>query len=113
MKIPYTHSGVLASSIAINKKLTKKVLSRIGISFPRPVKLDKSKYLSPINYNQKFVIKPNSEGSSIGVKIIPKNNKENILSSNWDNSDDLIAENIFWKRINSRSFKWETFMLLR
>ena len=76
LKIPYTHSGVLASSIAINKKLTKKILSRIGISFPRPVKLDKSKYLSPVNYNQKFVIKPNSEGSSIGVKIILKTIKE-------------------------------------
>ena len=47
---------------------------------------------TPINYDEKFVIKPNSEGSSIGVKIIPKNNKENILLSNWDNSDDLIAE---------------------
>ena len=92
LKVPYTHSGVLASSIAINKKLTKEILSKIGISFPKPVKLNKSKYLSPVNYNQKFVIKPNSEGSSIGVKIIPKDNKENILSSFWDNSDDLIAE---------------------
>ena len=81
LKIPYTHSGVMASSIAINKKLTKEILSKNGIAFPKPINLKIGKYLLPLNYNKSFVIKPNSEGSSIGVKIIPENYQENILSS--------------------------------
>ncbi len=92
LEIPYTHSGVMASSIAINKKLTKEILSKNGIAFPKPITLKTGKYLLPLNYNKSFVIKPNSEGSSIGVKIIPENYKKNILSSEWINPNDLIAE---------------------
>ena len=43
LKIPYTHSGVVASSIAINKKLTKEILSKNGIAFPKPINLRKGK----------------------------------------------------------------------
>ncbi|GIR79166.1 MAG: hypothetical protein CM15mP81_06760 [Alphaproteobacteria bacterium] len=82
----------MASSIAINKKLTKEILSKNGIAFPKPINLRIGKYLLPVNYNKSFVIKPNSEGSSIGVKIIPENYKKNILSSEWINPNDLIAE---------------------
>ena len=71
-KVKYTHSGVMASSIAINKKLTKEILSKNGIAFPKPITLKTGKYLLPLNYNKSFVIKPNTEGSSIGVKIIPE-----------------------------------------
>ena len=92
LNIPYTHSGVEASSIAINKSLTKHVLSKEGITFPKSLELKIQKYITPINFKGDFVIKPNCEGSSIGVKIISQDSYNKILSSFWENKNNIIAE---------------------
>ncbi|MFL2813466.1 MAG: D-alanine--D-alanine ligase [Candidatus Puniceispirillales bacterium] len=92
LNIPYTHSGIEASSVAINKTLTKHVLSKEGISFPKSLELKIQKYITPINFKGDFVIKPNCEGSSIGIKIISQDSNNKILSSFWENKNDIIAE---------------------
>ena len=92
LSIPYTHSGVTASAVAINKSLTKYLLSKEGILFPKSIKLKIDKNVKAINYKDKYVIKPNFEGSSIGIKIIPKNNNTPILSSYWEDTGALLSE---------------------
>ena len=73
IEIPYTHSGLLPSAMAMNKDLTKKILNTEGIPTP-PGCLITGKDLSKVNLegikNFPCVIKPNNEGSSIGVEII-------------------------------------------
>lgn len=63
MDIPYTGSGVTASAVAIDKKMSKDVFIQRGI----PIACD---YLpeGPIEYP--VVVKPNSEGSTIGVTVV-------------------------------------------
>ena len=80
-KIPYTHSGVATSSIAMNKINFKRIitdatrLSEDPIYFPRTLKIkNKGKYLE-VDYDGAFVIKPIKGGSSVGVNIIKKGNK--------------------------------------
>ena len=92
LSIPYTHSGIEASSIAINKSLTKHVLSKEGISFPKSLELKIQKYITPVNFKGDFVIKPNCEGSSIGIKLISQDSNNKILSSFWENKNNIIAE---------------------
>ncbi len=58
LNIPYTHSGVTASAIAINKSLTKYLLSKEGILFPKSIKLKIDKNVKAINYRDKYIIKP-------------------------------------------------------
>jgi len=76
-RIPYTHSGVLSSMIAMNKYFSKQLFIKNKIKTPNYFFLSRKDYLS-VNLNKKIkenklnfpvVIKPNDEGSSIGVKI--------------------------------------------
>ena len=81
-KVKYTHSGVLSSSLAIDKELSKKIFLKNNILTPPYIKfsfkkyLDKKKILKKIN--QKFgfpvVLKPINEGSSVDVYISNKKN---------------------------------------
>ena len=76
-KIPYTHSGVLSSMNAMNKLISKKIFIKHKIKTPKYIVINKKDYVFKSlkrnikikNLNYPMVIKPNSEGSSIGVRI--------------------------------------------
>ena len=81
-KVKYTHSGVLSSSLAIDKELSKKIFLKNNILTPSYIKfsfkkhLDKKKILKKINKKFGFpvVLKPINEGSSVDVYISNKKN---------------------------------------
>ncbi len=78
--IPYTHSGVIPSAIAMDKELSKKIFIKNNILTPKyiPYSFNKSKseLTKLINKKLKFpvVVKPINEGSSVNVFICSKNN---------------------------------------
>lgn len=78
LKIPYTHSGVLSSSIAMNKVMTKRVVASENIQTPQTTILNTHE-LDKLNNNQiieyPYVIKPVCDGSSLDVFIV-KNSKD-------------------------------------
>ena len=69
-KIPYTHSGVFASSLAMDKELSRLIFIENNIKVPKYLLLQKK---NKLNLNKKIsfpiVIKPINEGSSLGVSI--------------------------------------------
>jgi len=79
LKIPYTHSGVIASAKAMNKEISKKIFNKNKILTPKYIKytFDKSKLelnkLIEKKLNFPVVIKPINEGSSVNVFICNKN----------------------------------------
>jgi D-alanine-D-alanine ligase len=79
-KIPYTHSGVISSSIAMDKEISKKIFIKNKILTPKYIKFDyiknKKNIVKIIQKKLKFpvVIKPISEGSSVHVYICTKKN---------------------------------------
>ena len=79
-KIPYTHSGVISSAIAMNKELSKKIFIKNNILTPKYITYafnkSKSDLINIIKKKLKFpvVIKPINEGSSVNVFICNKNN---------------------------------------
>jgi len=83
-KIPYTHSGVIASSIAMDKEISKKIFIRNKILTPKYIKFSYKKneknIIKTIEKKLKFpiVIKPINEGSSVHVYIC---NKKNIIKN--------------------------------
>ena len=83
-KKPYTHSGVIASSIAMDKEISKKIFIKNKISTPKffiySYDQKKSNLIKKINKYLKFpvVVKPLNEGSSVNVFIC---NKENIFKT--------------------------------
>jgi len=79
-KIPYTHSGVIASSIAMDKEISKKIFIKNKILTPKYIKFffkkNKNNIIQMIEKKLKFpvVIKPINEGSSVHVYICTKKN---------------------------------------
>ena len=86
-KIPYTHSGVLASSIAMDKEISKKIFIKNKIKTPKFFTYSydetKTQIIKKINKKLKFpvVVKPLNEGSSVNVYIVGKENLMQILNS--------------------------------
>jgi D-alanine-D-alanine ligase len=86
-KIPYTHSGVIASSLAMDKAISKKIFIKNKINTPKHIKYSYEKnYLDLIKNIEKklkfpVVVKPINEGSSVNVFICTKKNILRILNS--------------------------------
>ena len=70
MEIPYTHSGVLASSVAMNKEWTKQIVSRVGVPVAAGVLVTPEAALADHALPPPYVAKPVAEGSSVGVVIV-------------------------------------------
>ena len=97
MGVKYTHSGLVASVIAIDKQLTKQALVPHGIPMPggRMVKTEELHLADPLP--RPYVLKPVNEGSSVGVAIVTKEgNYGNPISADaigpWQEFDELLAE---------------------
>ncbi|MEM1192000.1 MAG: D-alanine--D-alanine ligase [Pseudomonadota bacterium] len=70
LKLPYTHSGVLASSLAIDKQRAKQVFAEIGVPVPAGQLVTREDILSTDPQPRPYVVKPNNQGSSVGIHII-------------------------------------------
>ena len=101
-KIKYTHSGVLSSSLAIDKELSKKIFIKNNILTPKYLKFsykDNINKLKLINNLKKkigfpLIVKPLNEGSSVNVFICNKNNVLKILKKLKEYGEVLLEEYI-------------------
>lgn len=78
LKIPYTHSGVLASALAMDKPMAKQVFRSLGIPTPEGVVIAAGELLSTEPIPRPYVVKPINEGSSVGVKIVHKGDNQSV-----------------------------------
>ena len=70
LRIPYTHSGVLASALAMNKQKAREVFQHNGLPIADGLLLQSKKLLLGHPMQVPYVIKPNNEGSSLGVYFV-------------------------------------------
>ncbi|TVR98744.1 MAG: D-alanine--D-alanine ligase [Rhodospirillales bacterium] len=68
--IPYTHSGVMASALAMDKPMAKRLFADAGIPVAPHVILDAGEVAAGDPMPRPFVVKPLNEGSSVGVAIV-------------------------------------------
>ncbi len=68
--LPYTHSGLAASALAIDKQLTKTILAPHGVPVPEGRVVASESLFSGDPLPRPFVLKPLNEGSSLGIAII-------------------------------------------
>jgi len=104
-KIPYTHSGVIASSIAMDKEISKKFFRKYKINTPKSFlySFDKNEkeLIKLIDKKLKFpvVVKPKNEGSSVNVYICNKKNINKILKKLINYGHVMIEEFIGGREI--------------
>jgi D-alanine-D-alanine ligase len=68
--IPYTHSGVLASALAMDKTRAKQAFAAAGLPVPRGMIACREHIRAAHPMEPPYVVKPNAEGSSVGVYIV-------------------------------------------
>ena len=106
-KIPYTHSGVIASSVAMDKEISKKIFIKNKIKTPKffTYSYDEtnSNLIKKINNKLKFpvIIKPLNEGSSVNVYITSKKNLSKILNKLKSYKKVLIEQFIAGREIQA------------
>ncbi|MFT4742626.1 MAG: D-alanine-D-alanine ligase [Yoonia sp.] len=70
MKIPYTHSGVMASAVTMDKQRTKDVYAAHGLPFVHSVIASSAEVQAAHVLKPPYVVKPFNEGSSVGIYIV-------------------------------------------
>ncbi len=68
--VPYTHSGVLASSLAMDKQKSKEIYRHHGLPIVESVIVPKVDVMARHVLTPPYVVKPNNEGSSVGVYLV-------------------------------------------
>ena len=73
LQIPYTHSGVLASALAMDKERSKQVYAAHGLPVAESVLVSRTEAMRAHPLPPPYVVKPNNEGSSVGVYLVDEN----------------------------------------
>jgi D-alanine-D-alanine ligase len=95
MRIPYTHSGVLASAVAMHKQRTKEVYGAAGLPIVKSLVVDRREAAAHHLMDPPYVVKPVNEGSSVGVFIIRKGDNrppEELGREDWNLSSEMMVE---------------------
>ncbi|WP_099864639.1 D-alanine--D-alanine ligase [Pararhizobium haloflavum] len=93
--IPYTHSGVLASALAMDKEQSKKVAKAAGVPVAESKVMDRFEFGSSHPMPPPYVVKPVNEGSSFGVVIVQEGQShpsQVITSDEWKYGDRVMVE---------------------
>jgi D-alanine-D-alanine ligase len=94
-RVPYTHSGVLASALAMHKQRAKDAFRAAGLPLVKSVVLDRRQAGVEHAMEPPYVVKPVNEGSSVGVFIIRKGDNRppgELGSESWTLSDEVMVE---------------------
>ena len=70
LHLPYTHSGLLASAMAMDKPLAKKLFAKSGLRTPEGMLVTRAELDAGDPMARPYVVKPTNEGSSVGVSIV-------------------------------------------
>jgi len=95
LRIPYTHSGVLASALAMQKDLAKVVLNAAGIPVAEGVTINRWEAAKRHAMVPPYVLKPVAEGSSFGVVFVKEDRAhppQEVGREDWPYGDMLLAE---------------------
>ncbi|MCF3936447.1 D-alanine--D-alanine ligase [Acuticoccus sp. M5D2P5] len=95
LQIPYTHSGILASALAMNKDLAKAVLARAGVPVAEHLTCNRFEAAERHVMEPPYVVKPVGEGSSFGVLFVrdgANSPPRELAADDWKFGDTVMAE---------------------
>ena len=95
MEIPYTHSGVLASSLAMDKQRAKAVFEDAGIPAPMGKIVPRDEAAGGRVMEAPYVVKPNNQGSSVGVFVVREGDNrppDALLDPKWNLGEEVLVE---------------------
>jgi D-alanine-D-alanine ligase len=95
MQMPYTHSGVLASAVAMHKERAKEVMRAAGVPVAQGRVVRRTEAAKQHALERPYVLKPVCEGSSVGVFIVREDHQhppQELNDPEWKFGEELLAE---------------------
>jgi len=95
LRIPYTHSGVLASALAMRKDRARELFRAAGLPVAEGLTTDRFTAAKAHVMPPPYVIKPVSEGSSVGILIVREGANappQELIHETWGHGDELLIE---------------------
>jgi D-alanine-D-alanine ligase len=95
LQIPYTHSGILSSALAMHKERAKVIMRAAGVSVPDGVVADRRDAALRHLIEPPYVVKPVNEGSSVGVIIVREDRShppQELGREDWPYGDQVMVE---------------------
>lgn len=95
LRIPYSHSGVLASALAMDKAQAKIVMAAAGVPVPFGRVVSRAEAARAHVMAPPYVLKPVAEGSSVGVFIVREDQAhppQELTRADWPHGESLLAE---------------------
>ncbi len=90
LRLPYTHSGLLASALAMDKPLAKDIFRAAGLPVPEGRIATRDEIVAGAVMAAPYVVKPTNEGSSVGVIIVRVGDNRPITAS--EINDEMLVE---------------------
>ncbi len=95
LAVPYTHSGVLASALAMQKDVAKDLFRAAGVPVPEGIVASRFEVAKEHLLPPPYVVKPIAEGSSVGVFVVTEQHShppQELTREDWDYGDRVIVE---------------------
>lgn len=93
LEVPYTHSGLLASALAMDKPMAKRLFAEAGIPVAEHVIATREEVMGGDVIDRPYVIKPLNEGSSVGVHIVREGDNAHPFDTlSWPYGDTVMVE---------------------
>ena len=92
MGIKYTHSGVMASAVGFDKKIANSIFNAHGVKTAPALYVNRDQDLKSDPMKRPDVIKPISQGSSIGVIVVFKEDDFNFADYKWEYGNEILVE---------------------
>jgi D-alanine-D-alanine ligase len=90
--VPYTHSGMRASAVAMDKPLAKRVVGTVGVPSPAGLVVSAKLLADGHPMPAPYVVKPVAEGSSVGVMIVRAGANQPAPTDGWSADEQLLVE---------------------
>jgi len=92
LNLPYTHSGILASALAMHKPTAKTVMAAAGVRVPPGRTLPLADLAEGHPLEPPYIVKPVDEGSSIGVHFVWPGDNRPPIDPDWPFGSEVLAE---------------------
>ena len=90
--VPYTHSGMRASAVAMDKPLAKRIVGTVGVPSPAGTIVSAGDIAKGHPIPPPYVVKPIAEGSSVGIVVVHEGANAPAVSPGWAADEALLVE---------------------
>jgi len=92
LDVPYTHSGLMASALAMDKPMAKRIVAAAGVPVVEDRIVSRAELLADDPIARPFVVKPPNEGSSVGIYFMMDGDSRDAFTNSWPFGNEVMVE---------------------